>query len=437
LAGFWLVLGLVLFPNEVLRAAASGEGTVAGINSEDEDGLFSSGGLLSTGGLFSAASFSGFVEVLEGARLSSPGGEIGSRVKLRLETGFSLGPLYFHLAGQAEKNRVVKSETGAGAYEMWVEHVGDGFDVRVGRQIIIWGKADGVQITDVVCPPDYTEYITRTLDEIRRPVDAARVRILGENTALEIVWIPFFRAGVNPGPDSPWYLGPPGGGLREVRERKPARGLGGGEIGLRAAGYFSGLDAAVSFFRGYSDFPTLGPPVSSGAGGGPSYREALYHKSTVLGLEMSKPSGNFVFRGEAAATLGRVRQSRDMTAGPVKENSVHYLAGLDWTPGSDWTISGQFSGERILGDNDSADPTENYLATLSVSKKFLRQILTVSDMVYLDLSDRGFYNSLKFDYEVSDGLIVTLGLDVFRGSGGMFSFYEDNSQAWFKVKYYF
>jgi hypothetical protein len=158
---------------------------------------------------------------------------------------------------------------------------------------------------------------------------------------------------------------------------------------------------------------------------------------TVAGLEAGKPWGDFVARFEAAAVLGRKYANPDPGGAPVRQDSVKWLAGLDWTPGGDWTISGQLSGDRLLGGRMAALPRESYLATLSVSRKLFNQLVTVTNMLYADLPGDGFYDSMKVEYEAADGLIVTLGADLFWGKTGRFALFRDNSQAYLKIKLYF
>ena len=38
--------------------------------------------------------------------------------------------------------------------EAYIDFGNDWASLRTGRQIIIWGKADGVQIVDIICPQD-------------------------------------------------------------------------------------------------------------------------------------------------------------------------------------------------------------------------------------------------------------------------------------------
>ena len=46
--------------------------------------------------------------------------------------------------------------------------------VRLGRQFVIWGAADGVRVTDLVSPMDMTEFLAQDYDDIRMPVNALR-----------------------------------------------------------------------------------------------------------------------------------------------------------------------------------------------------------------------------------------------------------------------
>ena len=99
----------------------------------------------------------GWIELLQSVRTHAPHNEVTSRAHGRLEMKGDFNWLYGFLSIDAEKNWTIPSEDGFSVREAWLEHVGDGWDLRLGRQLIIWGKADGVRITDNICPTDYTE----------------------------------------------------------------------------------------------------------------------------------------------------------------------------------------------------------------------------------------------------------------------------------------
>lgn len=383
----------------------------------------------------------GWLEAIRSAAVRETDETITSRARLRLNLEADLEYAFASVSADIEKNWVIDSQSGAGLHEFWLEHVGDGWDVRLGRQTIIWGKADGVQITDVICPPDYTESITRDLDEIRMPVDAVKFRLLDADVDTELIWIPVYREAVLPDEsDNPWNTGaslPPGLNVVRHRADKPGLSPADGEAAVRMSVYREGYDYSLSAFYTWDDYKTRHRTVSPV---GPTLTVSPeYHRLLVLGMGASRPWSDFVFRSEVAAYVGRYRETTRLDIGPRRKHSVKWLGGVDWTPGNDWTVIGQFFGESIL-DHESvlADEEHELSATLNVSKDLMRQTLTLSCMAYYNINDQDSLLRPEADYEVADGFHLFLGADLFNGrrSGG-YGQYGDNSQVWFKAKYSF
>src|SRR6059036_287106 len=70
--------------------------------------------------------------------------------------------------------------------------VGHGdFDVRLGRQQIVWGEAISVFVTDVVNPKDLREFVLPDFSELRIPIWAVDATYrLAEGVSVEGVWTP-------------------------------------------------------------------------------------------------------------------------------------------------------------------------------------------------------------------------------------------------------
>ncbi|WP_321390018.1 DUF1302 family protein [uncultured Desulfuromusa sp.] len=233
----------------------------------------------------------GWVETIQSMRLKSPNDSLTSRAKLRLELATELDWLYGFFSADAEKNWEIASETGVDLQEAWIEHVADNWDLRIGRQIIIWGKADGIQVTDMISPPDYTESITRDLDEIRMPVDAAKFRWLGDSLDTELIWIPVFKAAIRPSGDNPWAVQSDDSAAVTVYSdstEEPDTTLENSEIALKVSGYLSGLDIAASAFYTWDDSPAYHRHVEyAGNGSATITYQPEHHRLTVFGLEGS------------------------------------------------------------------------------------------------------------------------------------------------------
>jgi hypothetical protein len=383
-------------------------------------------------------SLTGYMEAVHSARFARSDDPPSSRARLHLENKVDFGTVYGFLSANAEKNWAIPDETGVELQELWVEYVGEGWDLRVGRQIIIWGKADGVQVTDLISPPDYTEAMTRDLDDIRIPVDAAKLRftgipVMGRDFNLELIAIPVFRQADLPEGDNPWAIERPmPAGMDMYSADKPNASIKNMELAAKVSGFFSGLDVAVSIFHTWDDMPAYFYSVENGI----VHIRPDYKRMTVAGLEFSRPWSDFVFRGEAAWYFGRYRAATDTN--PMRRDSLKWLLGLDWTPGDDWTVGVQTMTDSIFNYHPAieADAYDSLL-TLSVSKKMYNQLLTVSNMVFVDANDGDFYNRIKAEYELADGFYWSVGLDYFSGGTGQYGVYHDNSFVLTKVKYSF
>jgi len=84
----------------------------------------------------------------------------------------------------------------------------DSVDIRIGKQQIVWGKADGVFITDVISPKDMGEFLLPDFEEIRLGVQSLKLDYYSGDTTIEFVWIPVFTPTIMPAVDSIWFVQP-------------------------------------------------------------------------------------------------------------------------------------------------------------------------------------------------------------------------------------
>ncbi len=385
----------------------------------------------------------GWTEAIQSMRIQSPSDSLASRVKLRLGFTVEMDWVYGFVSADVEKNWEISSETGIDLHEVWLEHVSDNWDLRIGKQIIIWGQADGIQVTDMISPLDYTESITRELDEIRIPVDAARLRWLGlwDSVDFELVWIPVFKAAVSPSGDNPWSLEeeyPDTIQLSTIPAAEPGISPAESEIAIKISAYVSGLDVAASVFYTWSDYPTMFRSVIDTDENILIQFMPRHKRLTIFGLEGAYPWADFTFRFEAAYYKGRYYEPASVYDQPLQKDSYKWLGGVDWSPGRDWSVTAQLSGSGIFNHDDRLiDPAHSTIVTLNISKELLHQTLTLSNMLYWSIDDGEFYNQIKAKYEMMDGLHFLVGADIFYGDNGSFGMYKDNSQIWIKAKYSF
>ena len=65
------------------------------------------------------------------------------------------------------------------------------FDLRLGKQNIVWGEMVGLFFADVVSARDLRDFILPDFETIRIPQWAARAEYFGEESHFEVIWLPY------------------------------------------------------------------------------------------------------------------------------------------------------------------------------------------------------------------------------------------------------
>ncbi len=377
----------------------------------------------------------GFLDSTFGSQIEENQKIITSKTRARFGAEISDDASLLFLSLNAIYNPVIKSQNGIELHEAYGEYVSNYYDFRIGRQIITWGKADGIRITDLISPSDLTEFITFEFDDIRIPVNSLKFRLLFEKVNFELVAIPLFTPAKTAGKDSPWHIKSQLSQTNTaVNQNEPKMNLKSGEIAGKVSFFLPGIDIAFSAMYLWDDYPVA--TANSSNENDLSY-DLNYYRNAVLGIESAIPAGDFVFRTEAAFYLKKQFQTTDLTQ--TSENQmIHWLAGIDWYPGNNWTVMTQFSGKSILYYTEKiSEEQNNWIATLNIQKKLLRETLTISNMLYIELNEPDGMNRFSADYALTDPFHVAAGVDYIFGDSGYFGQFKDNSQIWIKAKYSF
>lgn len=131
------------------------------------------------------------------------------------------------------------------------------WELRLGRQHVVWGEMVGFFFADVVSARDMREFLLPEFESLRIPQWAARAEYFGGDTHFELLWVPhpsFDRIG-KPGTDFYPYPSIPAG--THVSYDKPSRSLGNGNWGLRVSRLIAGWDLTAFYYDSLSVEPTL------------------------------------------------------------------------------------------------------------------------------------------------------------------------------------
>ena len=357
----------------------------------------------------------GFVDTYHAVRTEAPNDWMSSRSRVRGEVTIEKGHAGAFVSANLIHNAILKDRTGFQLREAYAYYSDDHWDMRGGRQIIAWGVADGLRLTDVISPMDYTEFLAQDYDDIRMPVGALRLRYSREKWCFEAVAVPvssFFDLPTDA--ENPWSVGqiPIGD--------EPKRRLCNMEYGGRLSVFLSGVDFSLSALHTYNKMPV----VCNGVG--------EYRRMTMLGADVSVPVGQFVVRGEVAEYLDEAQSGMGVNEVP-RAASTNALVGVDWYAGNDWSLSAQYLHKYVAW----GDIRHTGLATVRVSKDLLHNTLALQTFAYIDVTNGGVFNRLSADYALNDQLHAIIGYDYFYADRGMFTVYDKNSELFFKLKYSF
>ena len=150
----------------------------------------------------------GFVDTYHAVRTEQPNDWMSSRTRVRGEVSVEKGHAGAFVSANLVYNAILKERTDFQLREAYAYYSDQHWDLRAGRQIVVWGVADGLRLTDVISPMDYTEFLAQDYDDIRIPVGGLRLRYSHEKWSLEAVAVPvssFFELPTDT--ENPWSVG--------------------------------------------------------------------------------------------------------------------------------------------------------------------------------------------------------------------------------------
>ena len=380
----------------------------------------------------------GFLDTYHAARTEGKGEWLASRTRARGELTLEKGGARLFVSMNAIYNALLKEQTGITLREAYLSYANAHVDLRAGRQIIIWGVADALRLTDQISPMDYTEFLAQDYDDIRTPVNAFRLRLVRQAFNVELVCIPVSDFFTLPTDErNPWaaHIDAPMPYTFDLDSRKPKTRLRNVEFGGRLSVNLSGIDFSFCGLHPWNKMPAFSYAVEPS--GAAMTVVGHYRRLTMFGADVSFPIGRFVVRGELAANLNEV-QNAEFGSEVQGRNVFNALLGVDWYAGNDWMLSAQYAHKHVGGSIEGLSVLRNTgVATVRVSKELFRNTLALSSFAYIDVSHGGVFNRLSCKYDLNDQISLTAGYDYFHADAGMFAMYSRNSEVWVKLKYGF
>ena len=320
--------------------------------------------------------------------------------------------------------------------EAFVTYARGPIEIRAGRQIIAWGRADGINPTDNLTGQDLTLLAP---DDSDRRIGATALRFTYSfaDISATAIWLPEFRSHRIPVPSE----------LGELDAS--ASEWGAKQFAVRIEQTGRAVDWSVSGFRGRDLAPDLGvgeweTPVS-----------LAHHEVTVIGADATGNVGRFGLRAEVAYVRTEDRSGIDPF---VKNPFLAVVAGADRTYREHLNVNVQYLYRYIAhfaSPASSASPFEDLVAmqhavlsgqarehqhgaSARVSYKWFRETLEAEIAAAGYASPRGGVLRPKITYAVSDRMKVLFGGELYGGdAASTFGIMRDNSGGFAEVRWSF
>lgn len=293
-------------------------------------------------------------------------------------------------------------------------------DLRIGKQIVASGRADGINPTDNLTPRDFTVMLPFE-DDQRFGTTAVKLdTFLSQEHTFTVFVTPFFEPSKIP-------LRTAG---RTLIETAPTRRLSNTEVGLKLNKVGEGFDWSISAFRGFSLLPDMRLIDSTPTG---SVLELHYDRITMFGADFARNYGRFGLRGEVAY----VDTADDAGTDPgIKNPYLFWVLGVDRTFFENMNVNLQFLQRRIQDYQNPEtiiDPMERNIAirnavldgqrnrvnsgiSFRVSKKWFNDTLEAEIFTLINLTRSDSFSRPLLTYAFNDHWKGTIGAEVYRGA---------------------
>ena len=310
--------------------------------------------------------------------------------------------------------------------ELYLDTEWKNVQLRIGKQQIVWGQADGIKVLDVVNPQSFREFILDDFDDSRIPLWTVNAELpLGEGS-LQLLWIPDTTYHELAEEGTPYFLTSPkwvptiptGDSFKVESPDKPNNALEDSDAGARYTLFFKGWDISLNYLYHYQDYPVLYQQLVEGAAGDVLQIMPDYKRNHLFGTTLSNAFDAFTLRAEFAYNTDTYHTSDSLEQRGIEESSEFAsVVGLDWQASSDTLLSAQWF-LSYLPDYSSdivRDESENTISML-YQQSFANEAWQLRLLALYSVEDEDSLYQVKLKYWLDSNLEVWLGSDFFDGT---------------------
>ena len=307
-------------------------------------------------------------------------------------------------------------------YDAYVEgSLADNLDMKLGRQVVVWGRSDTIRVTDILNPLDNRRPGMVDIEDLRLPVAMAKLDYFVGDWRVTPMAVLEQRFSKNPPAGSAFN-----GATRSLPENEDYNDV---TPALSIGGEFSGWD--VNFYAA---------KVRDDAGYF-SAGKLKHDKVNMVGTALNVLNGSWLLKGELAHFDGLKYSS----TGDNEFKRTDGLLGVEYNGVADTLISYDASVRRVH-DYDTrlkrlplAVDQETYQHAFRVSSDFLNATVKGNYLISLfgAKADEGGFQRAWVKYDIADGIFANVGVVDYIGGSTRFDAVSNNDMAFVDVTYSF
>ncbi len=369
-------------------------------------------------------------------------GELGGGVKWRASGRVMADPVYewsdFYPDRVGEDQRFE-----AQVWETYLDVPAGEWELRIGRQHIVWGELVGLFVADVVSARDLREFLLPDLDLIRIPQWAARAEYFGDSWHAEAIWLPYMTYDEigKPGADFYPFRPPsvPGFANRIQKEDQPHGGLDDSAYGVRVGYQGSGWDTSLFYYSSRNRFPSFERHVDLAAS--EIVYRATHERVDQVGATFATDLGPAVLKGEVAYALNRPVETTAAsdTDGLVDQNVLEMALGADFHFEEDTRVNLQLYQQRLADREPGVvlDAVDTAFSLLANSRWLDPHV--VPEVLYIRNLDRNAWNvQARVTWEFQQDWKLIGGISAYGGkSDTLLGQFDQTDRVFGEVRYSF
>lgn len=332
--------------------------------------------------------------------------------------------------------------------EAFLDYYSKYIDVRFGKQVFAWGKADEINPTDVLNAQKLTN-IAEDKSIRKLGLYSVKTDLKLFDYVLEAVWLPQFESMQLPSMNSKWaFFTIPG--LTELPEPSyPENEIESTQWAFKLSKTISSLDLSISYFDGWDNIYT--PQLSFNPETHLMQLDNLvFHRTKMIGADFASGISTVGIWGEGAYFITEDSEGENPM---IKNPYIQCVLGIDHT--FDWSVKAnvQYFQEFITKvDNDAEDDAEEAITsklgigiplqqslTTRIQKSFgSGDVHKVEILGIYDIKDEGFMFQPKLILSPIDAVSFELGSILYSGEEeSIFGRFDNNDEMYIKCAYSF